>query len=91
MPNKRAPGQKLLTLPAGEDFIRTIDKNLKSSGYSNRSQFIRDAIIEKLQRIGVPVDPSLAYSPDRVNSAKVRAANKIAADALRKRRKPGNE
>jgi hypothetical protein len=48
MPNQRARGQKLLTLPASEDFIRAIDENFEALGYDNRSQFIRDAIAEKL-------------------------------------------
>ncbi|HXI73471.1 MAG TPA: ribbon-helix-helix domain-containing protein [Verrucomicrobiae bacterium] len=68
MPNQRAKGQKLLTLPVSEDFIRDIDVNLPSMGYSNRSQFIRDAIIEKLVKAGITIPKGLALPPTRVSS-----------------------
>ena len=65
MPNMRAPGQKLLTLPADEQFIEAMDRGLRACGYSNRSQFVRDAIQEKLRSIGVGVPKGLAAAPPR--------------------------
>jgi Arc/MetJ-type ribon-helix-helix transcriptional regulator len=65
MPNQRAEGQKLLTVPASTDFINDIDKNLKRVGYANRSQFIRDAIVEKMARAGVELPKELTLPPAR--------------------------
>lgn len=65
MPNQRAEDQKLLTLPAKTRFISELDRNLQTVGYSNRSQFIRDAIIEKLLRLGIMVPKDLALSRPR--------------------------
>ena len=56
----------MLTLPASEDFIDGMDRSLGAAGYSNRSQFIRDAIIEKLQRAGIKVPREAALAPGRV-------------------------
>ena len=54
MPNQRAPGQKLLPIAVDEKFLRELDAGLGPAGYRNRSQFIRDAIIEKLLRADIP-------------------------------------
>ena len=64
MSNQRAKGTKLLTLPASGDFIKVLDKNLRLAGYSNRSQFIRDAITEKLESSGIEV-PGFLSMPDQ--------------------------
>lgn len=66
MANERAEGQKLIPVPASDDFIEELNKGFKLAGYSNRSQFIRDAIIEKLKGLGVKVPPALANPPDRL-------------------------
>ena len=106
MANQRAPGQKLLTIPASEDFIAVIDENLFKAGYSNRSQFIRDAILEKLGRVGIPlpaglhlpvqragVGPHLRGNPpsEKLNSSKPSAESKRVADKLRRKNKPDSE
>ena len=62
MANQRAKGQKLLTVPASESFIRAIDENLAAVGYNNRSQFIRDAILEKFEAKKIYL-PSIAARP----------------------------
>jgi len=54
-----------LTVPASGNFITELDKNLSAVGYSNRSQFIRDALIEKMARAGVEIPKELALAPDR--------------------------
>jgi hypothetical protein len=69
MPNQRAEGQKMLPVMVSEDFIRTLDGGLPQAGYSNRSQFIRDAIIEKLTRAGIAMPKALALSPSRLAPA----------------------
>jgi hypothetical protein len=65
MPNKRAPGQKLLPIAVDERFLRELDAGLAQAGYHNRSQFIRDAIVEKLIRADVPLPKELAMPPNR--------------------------
>ena len=104
MPNQRAEGQKLLTVPASGDFIKQIDDNLAGIGYSNRSQFIRDTILEKMTLAGISIPKEISLAPDRagkggpkksrpVNSAKTTAAaaaasKKISDSVVRKRHKP---
>jgi hypothetical protein len=65
MPNQRAEGQKLLPVMASEEFIQALDERLLRAGYSNRSQFVRDAILEKLMRAGIAVPTDLSLSPSR--------------------------
>ncbi len=66
VPNQRAPGQKLLPIAVDEKFLRELDTGLTEAGYRNRSQFIRDAIIEKLKRAGVSLPKELALPPHRI-------------------------
>jgi hypothetical protein len=73
MPNQRAEGQKLLTLPVDEHFILAIDKNLPRAGYSNRSQFIRDAIVEKMATAGVKMPKEFTLAPSRIHPPKSKA------------------
>lgn len=49
-----------------EKFISALDAARKQIGGSTRSQFIRDAIIEKLFREGIHVPKELASPPQRV-------------------------
>jgi hypothetical protein len=66
VPNQRAPGQKLLPIAVDEKFLRELDSGLSKAGYRNRSQFIRDAIVEKLTRVGVSLPKELAMPPHRM-------------------------
>lgn len=66
MPSQRAPGQKLLPIAVDEKFLRELDAGLSKAGYRNRSQFIRDAIVEKLTRVGVTLSKELALPPHRI-------------------------
>ena len=49
-----------------EKFIKAIDTALPNMGYSDRSSFIRDAIIEKLQAAGIKVSSALSLPPSRM-------------------------
>lgn len=51
-----------------EEFISELDSKISEVGYANRSQFIRDAIIEKLQRAGIHIPKNLAQPPQRTIS-----------------------
>src|ERR1700753_3364249 len=66
MPNERGAAQKLIPVPASDDFIKKLMYGFANAGFSSRSQFIRDAIVEKLTRMGIPIPPELALAPDRV-------------------------
>jgi len=70
MPNVRAPGQKLLNFPAYEDFIKQIDEAVAKSGAGDRSKWIREAIVEKLESLGIRVPPHLASAPPRAGKNK---------------------
>ena len=74
MPNQRAPGQKLLPFAVDEKFLRELDAGLGSAGYQNRSQFIRDAIVEKLLRANIPFPKELAQPPNRMVKSKEASA-----------------
>jgi len=69
VPNQRAPGQKLMPIPVDEQFLRELDAGLGRAGYQNRSQFVRDAIVEKLKRAGVSIPKELAMPPNRLGKA----------------------
>jgi Arc/MetJ-type ribon-helix-helix transcriptional regulator len=69
VPNQRAPGQKLLPIAVDEKFLRELDAGLARAGYRNRSQFIRDAIVEKLKRAGVSLPAELAMPPHRIGKS----------------------
>jgi Arc/MetJ-type ribon-helix-helix transcriptional regulator len=66
VPNQRAAGQKLLPIAVDEKFLRELDAGLARAGYRNRSQFVRDAIVEKLTRAGIAVPKELALPPHRL-------------------------
>jgi hypothetical protein len=65
MDTLRSPGQKLIPIPVSNDFLAAVDKAMEQLGYSNRSQFIRDAIAEKLVAAGRKIKPGLAQAPSR--------------------------
>ena len=69
VPNQRAAGQKLLPVAVDEKFLRELDAGLAQAGYRNRSQFIRDAIVEKLTRAGIAVPKELAMPPHRIGKS----------------------
>lgn len=65
MPNQRGPGQKLLNIAIDVGFLRDIDAVVAASGYAGRSQFIRDAIYEKMKRLGIELPASIKGAPPR--------------------------
>jgi Ribbon-helix-helix protein, copG family len=69
VPNQRAEGQKLLPIAVDEKFLRELDAGLARAGYRNRSQFVRDAIIEKLTRAGIALPKELALPPRRTGKS----------------------
>jgi hypothetical protein len=65
MGSTRGTGQKLIPVPANERFIRQLNQGVRTAGYSNRSQFIREAIVEKLSRLGIEINPESPPAPGR--------------------------
>lgn len=63
MPGKRAEGQKLIGTHADEE-LKNLVVASKGRGKSI-SDFVREALVEKLQRMGIDVDPDLMFPPDR--------------------------
>jgi hypothetical protein len=62
---RRSPGQKLINISVHEDFVRLINEAVAKTNYGDRSRLIRDAIVEKLERLGMEVPPSLTVTPPR--------------------------
>ena len=65
MSGQRAVGQKLINFPASDDFIAELNRASAEAGYTSRSEFIRDAIIEKAAAHGFQINPRLAVAPPR--------------------------
>jgi len=97
MANQRAKNQQLLPFTVKREFLSQLDSALQQINVANRSQFIRDAILEKLKREGIHIPPNLASAPPRtlsptpnraarkaapqVSSVKPSALTKLAEDA----------
>jgi Arc/MetJ-type ribon-helix-helix transcriptional regulator len=65
VPNVRASGQKQVIVIMSEDFLTDIDGSVAALGFSNRAEFIRQAVLEKLAAAGVKVEKSKAAAPSR--------------------------
>jgi len=83
MPNQRGKDQKLIAFPVKSNFEEALENGLRKKRVSNKSQFIRDAIYEKLGRLGISIPAELKESPPRYgnSSSKPDAA---ASKALKK-------
>lgn len=57
---------------AGEQLIADLDR---ARGRKDRSQFIREAIAEKLQRVGIRVPQNLIYPPPRARIVQIVGSN----------------
>jgi len=57
---------KMIPVPMGPELIREMMAAMKAGDYTNRSEFIRDAIVEKAVALGLEVPASLARPPQRV-------------------------
>jgi hypothetical protein len=65
MPAQRAPGQKPIIVMMKEEFVAEIDGNLGKLGYGDRASLIRDAVIEKMIKLGIEVPKELSAAPSR--------------------------
>lgn len=65
VPNVRASGQKQVIVIMSEEFLSDIDGSIETLGYSNRAEFIRQAVLEKLAKAGVQIEKSKAAAPSR--------------------------
>ena len=61
----RGKNQRLLNLWMDHKFISELDDAVERIGYEGRSQFIRDAIKEKLKSLGIEIPEELSGSPAR--------------------------
>lgn len=59
---------ELINVPLSRAFAAELATVLPRLGYSNRSDFIRQAIIEKLRRDGIDVPASYAAAPSRMKA-----------------------
>lgn len=65
MPNQRGSHQKLIPVFVTEDFLHLLEREIRLRGFNNRSEFIRQAIVEKLERLGVKVPAGMGSPPAR--------------------------
>jgi Arc/MetJ-type ribon-helix-helix transcriptional regulator len=66
MPNQRAAGQVLINIPMKVGDLEVLNSCVKRSRYENRSAFVRDAIREKLLRLGFVIDEEAFKGQSRV-------------------------
>ena len=66
---RRSPGQKLINIPMGEEFIRVINEAVVKFNYADRAKLIREAIAEKLKRLGMDVPSHSLAIPTRIGKA----------------------
>src|ERR1051325_6663600 len=62
MPGKRRAGQVFIGFQADAELIRDLDR---ARGRTDRSQFVREAVADKLKRVGIAVLDVLACPPAR--------------------------
>ena len=66
-----------------EEFIEHINASIKNLNYGDRSKFIRDAIVEKLNRAGIETPDSLAAAPVRFGKPAKPGKTSKARDSIR--------
>jgi hypothetical protein len=89
MPNQRAPGQKPIIIMMREEFIAEIDGNLGKLGYGDRASLIREAVVEKMIKMGIEVPKMFSTAPCRAGKGgrpakyeKARGPKKLAKKKL---------
>lgn len=67
MPGKRDPSQIIITASLSRNLLALVDSaRVKKLRGQNRAQFIRDALADKLMRLGIHVPDGETLAPDRV-------------------------
>ena len=61
----RSEDQRPLTFMVKDDFLKEINHACEVGGYSDRSQFIRDAVFEAMERLGMKVAKAIKAAPSR--------------------------
>lgn len=61
----RSDGQIMLAVWVRKEFLDELNVRINALGYSDRSQFIRDAIFDYLSRHGHTLPPLLKTAPSR--------------------------
>lgn len=62
----RSAGQKVINVPMDGKFVAVINEAVERFNYGDRAKLIREAIAEKLERLGVKVPAALTVTPPRV-------------------------
>jgi len=68
MPGQRAEGQKQIITMMKEEFVSEIEASLSKMGYADRSAFIREAVYEKMDRMGIKVPKEYHVAPVRTGA-----------------------
>ena len=66
VPGKHNSKQKLVGVWCDPELIEELDK---ARGFVQRSQWVRDAILEKLRRMGISIAAAKAHAPDRTKKS----------------------
>lgn len=71
VPNQRSPEQELIAFALKVDLLQAMDEQREEEG-KDRSRFIREAILEDLNRKGHNLPSHLALAPGRVKKDRTR-------------------
>ncbi len=63
--HQRAADQTLIALPINKKLLALLDREMRKRGLNNRSEFVRQAIVEKLEAGGLHVPAGLGSAPPR--------------------------
>jgi hypothetical protein len=64
MPNQRRAGMTPVSFSASESLMELVDR-VAASMFKERSQFVREALAEKLRSMGHEVSPDMFHVPPR--------------------------
>ena len=67
----RSPGQIIVTIPLDKELLALVEK---ARGFKTRALFIREAIVQHLIQLRIPVPEGIAQPPDRAGKGGRRTA-----------------
>lgn len=66
MPGVRDESQTVMTVSMSKKLLSLVEAGRKKMAGINRAAFVREALAEKLGRLGFPVEEEIKRAPDRV-------------------------
>jgi hypothetical protein len=77
MSNQRSAGQVLVNLWLNEEFLDEISRGMRVARCSERAKFIREAVYEKLERLGMSIPAEIMMAPPRGRRPRVTTGSQL--------------